>query len=115
MLKRSDPILLIARSNETFKLSIKMHDLLDQPTDLSNATVRMQIRDTPKGTVYYDSKNGADFSITALEGKILLMIPTSTVGSWSFSKGVYDIVVSMPNEDDVILYGPFELVQGVTE
>jgi hypothetical protein len=64
------------------------------PVDLTDYTLRMQIRPSPGSTTLYfeaTSTNGYLPKVTPEDGIFALTIPASISSQWSWRRGVYDI------------------------
>lgn len=86
------------QQGSTFRLKFslsKTTDGITMPIDLSEATVKMQIRPTHRSdALYLDLYEGGYISIIdAPNGMILIDIPANVTESLSFSKAVYDIQI----------------------
>jgi hypothetical protein len=72
------------------------------PTDLTNCSIRMQVRQTPTSPEGFEFNSTNTLAITdALLGKFELIIPPSFSSVLIFSEYVYDIEITF-NTDDVV-------------
>lgn len=104
------------RNNETFVFRLEYVDANDLPIDLTGATVRMQVRNKPRGTVILDSAGvGGSTSIDGPAGKIEVIFDAPTMIAVTAPSGVYDVALTAADGTiDVILEGAVKFAPGVT-
>jgi hypothetical protein len=107
---------LIIRNNATFKLTVSYTDpVTGAVLPLTGWTVQMQFRDAPGGRLLQTFTVGTGFTIDAPNGRVDFKVQPSTIQSWNFRTGVYDIRMTEPGGDkDVWVEGKFEVSMGVT-
>lgn len=106
---------LIAQSNADFEFGATYKYNDDTPVNLTGAVPWMQIRNKAGGdTVYYDSDGENHFTVNAVAGTIVLVIPVAVVGTWTFKRAEWDILLVYPSGPKPFMSGTIELDAGVT-
>jgi hypothetical protein len=105
---------IVIRKNATLQLTVTYTDTTGNEVDLTGAAAKLQIRNAKGGTkLYYTATEADDIAIDG--GVITLTIPVETTSTFSFSNGVYDLVVTMLDDKaTVILEGKVSINDGVT-
>lgn len=105
-------------SNENFKLSLEITDVNGDVPDFTGAAAAMAIRETPESEeaiLYIVSIVNGEIVLDAETGILTIDVPFSTVSSWEFTTGYYDVVIMYSEDDqDTVLGGRVKLVQGIT-
>jgi hypothetical protein len=72
------------------------------PMDLTGCSIKMQMRAFVDSSevLYEASTSNQKITITnALEGKWTLLVSSTDSANWNFSKAVYDMDITFPNQD----------------
>lgn len=109
---------LSIQQNATFQFSVILKDPAGAPVDLTGASVKMEIRNEPDGTLFE--------TLSTVSGEITIPIPTNgqmnfelppaRTAALDFATGQYDVLVTFPTGTTPrILQGLCTLSRGVTE
>ena len=84
-----------------FVISFEYKDNDDNIINLTNWTARLRWKDNNDSiqTFLTDTRNSQyEFTITPLQGKITLRLPSSVTAAYAFSSAVYDLELQEPND-----------------
>lgn len=81
------------------------------PRDLTGYTATMQIRETPVSSVVLAT---ATVGVDALTGAVTAVIPAATTAAYTWTAGVYDIVITSGATQEQVAEGRIGFRQTVT-
>lgn len=108
-------MILRPRSNADLDAGFTVTSLDGQPISLVGAVPWMQIRTRAGGEIIYDSDGTSHFTVNDTEGTIALTIPKAIVGTWTFQRAEFDIVLKYGTAKKPFVDGTVELNTGVTD
>ncbi len=85
--------------NTTFSFVVEYKDSADQPIALTNATAKMQVRDTKGGSklAFTLSSPASGIVIDAPNGKLTIKMSAAQTNSLFYPKSSYDIMITDSN------------------
>lgn len=107
------------KQGSEWERTLILKDSVGDVINLTNYTARMQIRALKdKDSILYDTLTTTNLRIviTALEGKIVLKIPSTVSDTYKFIKGYYDLeIISSTSLVTRILEGSVSINKNVTK
>jgi hypothetical protein len=103
--------------NTTFSFVVEYKDSADQPIALTNATAKMQVRDTKGGSklAFTLSSPASGIVIDAPNGKLTIKMSAAQTNSLFYPKSSYDIMITDSNGNKTkLLEGYITLSRSVT-
>jgi hypothetical protein len=75
-----------------FERSFLVRDRFRNPIDLTGCDAKMDIRDTPGGTLRHSlTVDNGGISVSGPEGKVTLRIPASVTATFTWTESAYDL------------------------
>ena len=90
----------------------------ETPKNLTDYTAKMQIREELEAPVIKELSSGSGITITAVEGKIYIVMTDVETKALGITRGVYDLFLTSPvgegSKLTKLLYGDVYVPQAVT-
>lgn len=109
---------LVIDKGEYYEKSFTWQDSTRQPYDLTGWTARMQCRKTFKstGTILDLTTENGGLEITALDGKITIIVDDTTTSAITESMGVYDLeLIDTTSKPKKFIRGTIKFPEEVTK